>query len=117
MCVSLSWLALDLALVPTIDPTPVMRACVFPGTHVAGTAAGATYGIAPEANVIGSKVCGCTGGCPTSYIVNALQHAATQVRQGLRLIMSFPQCSLSVELSTHAEGALWRAACYSLFFR
>ncbi|XP_038066524.1 proteinase T-like [Patiria miniata] len=43
------------------------------GTHVAGTAAGATYGIAREANVYSLNVCNMFSYCPKSTVVEGLQ--------------------------------------------
>ena len=42
------------------------------GTHVAGTAAGLTYGAAKAATVRALRVFGCTGGSPWSVIIAAV---------------------------------------------
>jgi subtilisin family serine protease len=46
--------------------------CMGHGTHVAGTAGGATYGVAKEATLISVRVFGCSGGSPRSRIVAAV---------------------------------------------
>jgi hypothetical protein len=46
--------------------------CNGHGTHVAGTAGGATYGVAKEANLISVRVFGCSGGSPRSRVVAAV---------------------------------------------
>lgn len=43
--------------------------CNGHGTHVAGSAAGSTYGVAKQATVISVRVFGCTGGSPLSTII------------------------------------------------
>jgi hypothetical protein len=46
--------------------------CVGHGTHVAGTAGGATYGVAKGARLISVRVFGCSGGSPRSRVVAAI---------------------------------------------
>ncbi len=43
--------------------------CNGHGTHVAGTIAGSTYGVAKRASVVSVRVFGCTGGSPWSTII------------------------------------------------
>ena len=46
--------------------------CNGHGTHVAGTIAGSTYGVAKAAQVIAVRVFGCSGGAPFSTIIAAV---------------------------------------------
>ncbi|PXW99227.1 subtilase family protein [Sphaerotilus hippei] len=50
--------------------------CNSHGTHVAGTVAGTTYGVAPGATVVALRVLGCQGSGSTSGIVAALDWVA-----------------------------------------
>ena len=47
--------------------------CQGHGTHVAGTVAGARYGVAKQAQVVAVRVFGCTGGGPLSTVVAAVE--------------------------------------------
>lgn len=42
-----------------IDDDPIAQDCIGHGTHVAGTIAGRTYGVAKKANVVGVRVLAC----------------------------------------------------------
>jgi hypothetical protein len=46
--------------------------CMGHGTHVAGTAGGATYGVAKAASLISVRVFGCSGGSPRSRVLAAI---------------------------------------------
>jgi serine protease len=46
--------------------------CNGHGTHVAGTVAGSTYGVAKQAQVVSVRVFGCTDGAPFSTIIAAV---------------------------------------------
>lgn len=46
--------------------------CNGHGTHVAGTIAGATWGVAKKANVISVRVFACSGSTPTSTVIAAV---------------------------------------------
>jgi subtilisin family serine protease len=52
--------------------------CVGHGTHVAGTAAGATVGVAPGATVVPVRVFGCTGGSTSTQLLAGLDWVAAQ---------------------------------------
>ena len=64
--------------------------CRGHGTHVAGTIAGATYGVAKGTQLVSVRVFGCTGGSPTSTIIaavdwvtaNAVKPAVTNMSLG-----------------------------------
>jgi subtilisin family serine protease len=47
--------------------------CNGHGTHVAGTAAGATYGVAKKSNLIAVKVLGCDGSGTNSGVISGVQ--------------------------------------------
>ncbi|XP_071490649.1 aqualysin-1-like [Diadema antillarum] len=51
--------------------------CNGHGTHCAGTAAGAQYGVAPRSKVYGVKVLGCTGSGSWSGIIDGMDWVAT----------------------------------------
>ncbi|MDX1420732.1 MAG: S8 family peptidase, partial [Rubricoccaceae bacterium] len=54
-----------------VDNDPVAQDCNGHGTHVAGTAVGSTYGVAKDADVVGVRVFGCSGGAPWSTVIAA----------------------------------------------
>ncbi|MFI1467561.1 S8 family peptidase [Streptomyces wuyuanensis] len=55
--------------------------CEGHGTHVAGTAAGATYGVAPEARLISVRVLNCEGEGAWSKIIAGLDWVAKNAQQ------------------------------------
>jgi len=60
------------------------------GTHVAGIAAGVTYGVAKKANIISVKVCDQNGDCATSDIIAGLQYVISKAKKLKSIInMSF----------------------------
>ena len=50
--------------------------CQGHGTHVAGTVAGSTYGVAPEATVVPVRVLGCDGSGTTSGVIEGMDWVA-----------------------------------------
>ncbi|MFE7772903.1 S8 family peptidase [Streptomyces sp. NPDC057445] len=57
------------------------RDCEGHGTHVAATAAGATYGVAPKANVVSVRVLNCNGEGSWSAIIAGLDWVARNAQQ------------------------------------
>ncbi|MEU2260397.1 S8 family peptidase [Streptomyces sp. NPDC019645] len=55
--------------------------CEGHGTHVAGTAAGATYGVAPEARLVSVRVLNCEGEGAWSKIIAGLDWVAKNAQQ------------------------------------
>ncbi|XP_033626064.1 proteinase R-like, partial [Asterias rubens] len=60
------------------------------GTHCAGTAAGATYGIARQSTVYSVKVCNKYGQCPVSTLINGLNTVASYGRGVVSMSLGFP---------------------------
>ncbi|SFD72090.1 S8 family serine peptidase [Pseudoalteromonas denitrificans] len=54
--------------------------CNGHGTHVAGTIAGSTYGVAKNANIVGVRVLNCTGSGSTSGVVDGIEWVANNAR-------------------------------------
>merc|ERR1712204_14565 len=71
------------------------------GTHCAGTAGGATYGVASEATLHAMKVLGDDGGGEFSYSYDALDHIATK---GQRPAVA------SMSLGAYGKRVAFRAA-------
>jgi subtilisin len=71
------------------------------GTHVAGTVAAdgseGVVGVAPDATLHALKVCGASGGCRTSAIVEAIRHAADQGWDVVNLSLGSPQASPALQ--------------------
>ncbi|XP_071785956.1 aqualysin-1-like [Asterias amurensis] len=59
------------------------------GTHCAGTAAGATYGIARQSTVYSVKVCNKYGQCPVSTLINGLNTVASNGRGVVSMSLGF----------------------------
>ncbi|MEQ9504056.1 MAG: S8 family serine peptidase [Deltaproteobacteria bacterium] len=62
--------------IDTVDNDSDANDCNGHGTHVAGTAAGATYGVAKAANVIGVRVLDCGGSGTTSGVIAGVDWVA-----------------------------------------
>jgi len=71
------------------------------GTHVSGTVAadgdGGCVGIAPEATLHALKVCGASGGCDTSAVVDAIRYAADQGWDIVNLSLGSPRESPAMQ--------------------
>lgn len=73
------------------------------GTHVAGTIAAAgedgagVVGVAPDATLHALKVCGASGGCRTSAIVEAVRYAADQGWDVVNLSLGSPRRSPALQ--------------------
>jgi len=58
--------------------------CNGHGTHVAGTAAGSTYGLAKRATIIGVKVLTCAGSGSNAGVIQGIQYVASRGGSGTR---------------------------------
>ena len=56
--------------------------CNGHGTHVAGTAAGATYGVAKGASIVAVRVLGCDGSGPTSGVIAGVEWVTANHQAG-----------------------------------
>lgn len=63
-----------------IDNDNTANDCNGHGTHVAGTVAGSTYGVAKQANIVGVKVLGCNGSGSTSGVIAGVDWVANDAR-------------------------------------
>ncbi|RZQ64847.1 S8 family peptidase [Amycolatopsis suaedae] len=71
-----------------IDNDAVANDCHGHGTHVAGTVAGTTYGVAKKASVVGVRVLNCQGSGTTSQIVAGLDWVAKNAKKPAVINMS-----------------------------
>jgi subtilisin family serine protease len=72
--------------------------CHGHGTHVAGTAAGATYGVAKSADIVSVRVLSCTGSGSTSGVIAGLDWiAANGARPGVANLSLGGGASLSLD--------------------
>ncbi|MCB9652184.1 MAG: S8 family serine peptidase [Deltaproteobacteria bacterium] len=62
--------------IDTVDNDSNATDCNGHGTHVAGTTAGATYGVAKNANLIGVRVLDCSGSGTTSGVIAGVDWVA-----------------------------------------
>ncbi|XP_072037380.1 extracellular serine proteinase-like [Amphiura filiformis] len=70
------------------DGVGVGMDCRGHGTHVAGTAAGSTFGVAPNATVHSVRVLSCTGGGLKSITISGMEWVAAHVLKPAVLSMS-----------------------------
>ncbi|MCK6552872.1 S8 family peptidase, partial [Myxococcota bacterium] len=82
------------------DPTD----CNGHGTHVAGTVAGTTYGVAKAANVIAVRVLGCSGSGSTSGVIAGVDWVAANA-----VLPAVANMSLGGTASTSLDDAVQRA--------
>ncbi len=81
--------------------------CHGHGTHVAGTAAGATVGVAPGASVVPVRVASCTGSVSWSTAIAGLDWIASQKKANPSVPM-VANMSLGGSLSTSLNDAVTR---------
>jgi subtilisin family serine protease len=77
--------------------------CNGHGTHVAGTIAGATYGVAKNADIIPVRVFGCDGSTSTSVIIEAIDWVVAHHRSGVPAVANL---SLGGPASTALDSAV-----------
>ncbi|KAJ1307126.1 hypothetical protein OPQ81_001244 [Rhizoctonia solani] len=84
------------------------------GTHTAGTAVGASYGVATSANIIAVKVLSDSGSGTNSDVIAGINWAATQARSSGR--PSVANLSLGGGASTAVDSAVNNAVAGGLHF-
>jgi len=72
------------------------------GTHVAGIAAGTTYGVAKKANVVSVKVCDQNGDCAISDIISGLQYVISRAKK----LKSIINMSFAVDADDNLDGTV-----------
>ncbi|HYO78436.1 MAG TPA: S8 family peptidase [Thermoanaerobaculia bacterium] len=77
--------------------------CHGHGTHVAGIAAGNTYGVAKAAALIPVRVCSCTGGCTASNIIAGVNWVISNHITGASEVANF---SLRLSANTSLDAAI-----------
>ncbi|HEX6368060.1 MAG TPA: S8 family serine peptidase [Longimicrobium sp.] len=87
--------------------------CNGHGTHVSGTIAGTTYGIAKEAQVISVRVFGCTGGAEWSRIIAAVDWVTANAVKPAVVNMSLGG-SLYVPMNTAVANSIATGITYVL---
>jgi len=84
------------------------------GTHTAGTAVGASYGVATSANIIAVKVLSDSGSGTNSDVIAGINYAATQSRSSGR--PSVANLSLGGGANTAVDSAVSNAVAGGLHF-
>ncbi|KAF8597655.1 serine protease [Ceratobasidium sp. AG-I] len=84
------------------------------GTHTAGTAVGASYGVATSANIIAVKVLSDSGSGTNSDVIAGINYAATQARSSGR--PSVANLSLGGGANTAVDSAVSNAVAGGLHF-
>jgi len=75
------------------------------GTHVAGIAAGVTYGVAKKANIVSVKVCDQNGDCATSDVIAGLQYVLSKAKK----LKSIINMSFGVDANDNLDGIVANA--------
>jgi serine protease len=88
-----------------VDNDPDASDCHGHGTHVAGTVAGTTVGVAPAATVIAVRVLGCTGSAPWSQVIAGIDWLITNHEKPAVANMSLGG-SYSAAVNTAIENAV-----------
>lgn len=91
--------------IDTIDGDRTAQDCNGHGTHVAGTAGGARYGVAKRVRLIGVRVLDCAGSGETSQVVAGLDWVVRHHRAGQPAIVNM---SLSGPVSAALDTAVRR---------
>ncbi|TGZ76599.1 hypothetical protein EX30DRAFT_375359 [Ascodesmis nigricans] len=86
------------------------------GTHVAGTIAGKTYGVAKKANVIAVRVLGADGSGTNSGVISGIQWAASDASSKGKSNKSVANMSLGGGKSTALNSAVASAVSTGLTF-
>lgn len=86
------------------------------GTHVAGTVAGSTVGIAKAANVIGVKVLGASGSGATSGIIAGIQWVVSDAQSKGRIGRAVANMSLGGSYSASLNNAVASAVSSGIPF-
>lgn len=89
--------------IDTVDGDRVAQDCNGHGTHVAGTAGGAKYGVAKRVRLIGVRVLDCAGSGQTSQVVAGLDWVVRHHRAGQPAVVNM---SLSGPVSAALDTAV-----------
>jgi subtilisin family serine protease len=90
--------------------------CQGHGTHVAGTIAGNSYGVAPEAQLVPVRVLDCTGSGTTDGVIAGIEYVLTQKKAHPNRPMvanmslgGFPNSALDAATSRLVQGGVFLA--------